>query len=100
MLFYLFYNINKLQDQNCENEEANTSNNSLRRKLFSNHDDSQDEFHSPLTMSPVKPDTSPITYNLSPPQSGMFFHCTPLRVCINSTLLKVMKNKWLYYIKV
>ncbi|NP_001122572.1 protein aurora borealis [Nasonia vitripennis] len=71
---------NFTQDQNCENEEANSSNNSLRRKLFSNHDDSQDESNSSIDLSPVKSD-NPLIHNLSPPQTGMFFHGTPLRSC-------------------
>ncbi|KAJ8667073.1 hypothetical protein QAD02_008735 [Eretmocerus hayati] len=69
---------NFTQDQNCENEEANSSNSSLRRKLFSNHEDSHDDSTNSLSISPVQ-SNSPLIHNLSPPQSGMFFHGTPLR---------------------
>lgn len=63
------------QDQNGpapDTEDANSSNNSLRRKLFFTHDEStEDEDEIPFILSPLKPS--------SPPQSGMFVHGTPLR---------------------
>ncbi|KAK0167598.1 hypothetical protein PV327_004973 [Microctonus hyperodae] len=58
------------QDQNIDNDDANSSNNSLRRKLFFCHDESTEDECS-LILSPIKGDTSP-------PQSGMFAHGTPL----------------------
>jgi hypothetical protein len=70
-----------LQNQNCENEDANTSNTSLRRKLFSNHDDSHIELNNSISKSPEYC-KSPLSGNLSPLQSGMFFHGTPLQVYI------------------
>ena len=78
-----------MQDQNCENEDANSSNNSLRRKLFYDDDHAEEELVDSNVLSPIKSKT-PANYNISPPQSGMFFHGTPLRVCVNSPFLKVI----------
>ncbi|XP_014236583.1 protein aurora borealis [Trichogramma pretiosum] len=78
------------EDQQYDNEEANCSNSSLRRKLFANHDESHNESSDSISLSPVKSEKSDFVsiLNLSPAQSGVFFHGTPLRSCINSTLLK------------
>ncbi|XP_014215138.1 uncharacterized protein LOC106644237 [Copidosoma floridanum] len=69
---------NFTQDQNCETEEANNSNTSLRRKLFFNNDDSQDDSSNSIS-TPPKRSKSPLNHDLSPPQSGMFFHGTPIK---------------------
>ncbi|XP_058791812.1 protein aurora borealis [Phymastichus coffea] len=70
---------NFIQDQNLDNEEINTSNTSLRRKLFfENHNDSHNESSDSEVISPIK-SKSPFGHCLSPPHSGMFFHGTPLR---------------------
>ncbi|CAG5103451.1 Similar to bora: Protein aurora borealis (Drosophila pseudoobscura pseudoobscura) [Cotesia congregata] len=59
------------QDQQVDNDEANSSSNSsLRRKLFFNHDDSiEDDSECSLILSPSK-------INSSPPRSGMMAHGT------------------------
>ncbi|XP_015601357.1 protein aurora borealis [Cephus cinctus] len=59
------------QEQNMENEEANSSNSSLRRKLFFNHDDyAEDDDASSISLSSVKSsDSNGII--CSPLQSGM-----------------------------
>lgn len=61
-----------------ENDDANLSNNSLRRKLFSNHDECADN-ESISSLSPVKMSES-MMLSCSPPQSGMFVHGR-LKVC-------------------
>ncbi|XP_011494526.1 PREDICTED: uncharacterized protein LOC105359598 [Ceratosolen solmsi marchali] len=66
------------QNQNYESDEANISNTSLRRKLFSNNDDSHNESNSSILKSPESC-KSPLSEKLSPLQSGMFFHGTLLQ---------------------
>ncbi|XP_012221144.2 protein aurora borealis [Linepithema humile] len=65
--FYVF-----TQEQNTENDDANLSNNSLRRKLFFNHDECANN-ESIASLSPVKMSES-MLLSCSPPQSGMFVH--------------------------
>ncbi|XP_012270643.1 protein aurora borealis [Orussus abietinus] len=66
------------QDQNVETDDINSSNNSLRRKLFFNHNDHSDDDEDNLSMSPMSLHGS-LGIENSPPQSGMFAHGTPLR---------------------
>ncbi|XP_011877501.1 PREDICTED: protein aurora borealis [Vollenhovia emeryi] len=62
-----------------ECEDVNSSNNSLRRKLFFCHDEGTDtESESLKSLSPVQMSKS-MTLACSPPQSGMFVHGTPLK---------------------
>nr|XP_003704094.1 PREDICTED: protein aurora borealis isoform X1 [Megachile rotundata]XP_012142440.1 PREDICTED: protein aurora borealis isoform X1 [Megachile rotundata] len=64
------------QDQNVESDDANSSNNSLRRKLFCNQEDClDDKEESSVYLSPVKSLILPS----SPPQSGMLVNGAPLR---------------------
>lgn len=65
------------QEQNTEGDDVNLSNNSLRRKLFFNHEEYTDN-DSFISLSPVKTGNS-MTLSCSPPQSGMFVHGTPLK---------------------
>ncbi|XP_050453036.1 protein aurora borealis isoform X2 [Cataglyphis hispanica] len=65
------------QEQNTDGDDINLSNNSLRRKLFFNHDECTDN-DSFISLSPVKTGNS-MTLSCSPPQSGMFVHGTPLK---------------------
>ncbi|XP_076162836.1 aurora kinase A activator-like protein bora [Ptiloglossa arizonensis] len=66
------------QEQNIESDDANSSNNSLRRKLFFNHDDCmQNEEETSVYLSPVKMNGS--LMSSSPPQSGMLVHGSPLK---------------------
>lgn len=67
------------KEQNTDGDDINLSNNSLRRKLFFNHDECTDN-DSFISLSPVKTGNS-MTLSYSPPQSGMFVHGTPLKVC-------------------
>lgn len=69
MLTNIFLCIQK--EQNTDGDDVNLSSNSLRRKLFFNHDECTDN-DSFISLSPVKTG--------SPPQSGMFVHGTPLKV--------------------
>ncbi|CAL7952088.1 unnamed protein product [Xylocopa violacea] len=67
------------QEQNIENEDANSSNSSLRRKLFSNHEDCVDnKENTSVSFSPIKMNES-LMLSSSPPQSGMLTHGPPLR---------------------
>lgn len=77
----------KLQDQNVDNEDANSSNSSLRRKLFFNHEDctEDEEEESSFSLSPSKLHGSVL--QSSPPQSGMLNHGTPLGVRKPESLL-------------
>lgn len=77
MLTEIFLCIQK--EQNTDGDDVNLSYNSLRRKLFFNHDECTDN-DSFISLSPVKTSTS-MTLSCSPPQSGMFVHGTPLKVC-------------------
>ncbi|CAK9797412.1 Protein aurora borealis [Anthophora plagiata] len=62
------------QEQNVESDDANSSNNSLRRKLFFNHEDYvENETDSSVCLSPVKINGS-LILSSSPPQSGMLVH--------------------------
>ena len=66
------------QEQNVESDDANSSNNSLRRKLFFTHDDClEDEDESSVCLTPVKMNGS-LILSSSPPQSGMLVHGAPL----------------------
>ncbi|XP_020292287.1 uncharacterized protein LOC109858953 [Pseudomyrmex gracilis] len=70
------------QDQNeqsTDNEEANVSNSSLRRKLFFAHDECHNDDESIASLSPLKVSES-MRLSCSPPQSGMFVHGTPLKM--------------------
>ncbi|KAL0130686.1 hypothetical protein PUN28_002367 [Cardiocondyla obscurior] len=64
------------QEQNIDNDDINSSNNSLRRKLIFCQNESDDE--SFTSLSPVKMNESMIL-PCSPPQSGFFVHGTPLK---------------------
>ncbi|XP_026825611.1 protein aurora borealis isoform X2 [Ooceraea biroi] len=67
------------QDQSADNDDANSSNNSLRRKLFFNYEcTADDDNDSTKSLSPVKMSESMILCH-SPPQSAMFVHGTPLK---------------------
>ncbi|XP_076240347.1 aurora kinase A activator-like protein bora [Calliopsis andreniformis] len=67
------------QEQNVESDDANSSNNSLRRKLFFNHEDCvENEEETSICLSPVKMEGSLILPS-SPPQSGMLVHGAPLK---------------------
>jgi len=68
------------KEQNVDCDDANSSNNSLRRKLFACQDESTDNDNSFTSLSPVKTSESMVLV-YSPPQSGMFVHGTPLKVC-------------------
>ncbi|XP_014482836.1 PREDICTED: protein aurora borealis [Dinoponera quadriceps] len=65
--FYTF-----TQEQNADNEDINLSNNSLRRKLFFNHEYTDDD-ESVASLSSVEMNGSMVLSG-SPPQSGMFIH--------------------------
>ncbi|XP_017762083.1 PREDICTED: protein aurora borealis [Eufriesea mexicana] len=65
-----------IQEQNVESDDANSSNNSLRRKLFFNHEDCIDNDKDCLF--PVEINES-LVLSSSPPQSGMLLHGTPLK---------------------
>ncbi|XP_060827329.1 protein aurora borealis [Bombus pascuorum] len=73
-----------IQEQNVESDDANSSNSSLRRKLFFNLDDCVDneENSSISSSSPVKMDGS-LVLSSSPPQSGMLIHGTSLKCSPN-----------------
>lgn len=75
MLTNIFLRIQK--EQNTDGDDINLSSNSLRRKLFFNHDECTDN---DSFISPVKTGTS-MTLSCSSPQSDMFVHGTPLKVC-------------------
>lgn len=70
------------QEQSADNDDANSSNNSLRRKLFAFQecaDGGGDENdNSTTSLSPVRMTQSMLQYH-SPLQSAMFVHGTPLR---------------------
>ncbi|KOC60874.1 Protein aurora borealis [Habropoda laboriosa] len=67
------------QEQNVESDDANSSNNSLRRKLFFNHEDFvENEEDSSVCLSPVKINGS-LVLSSSPPQSGMLVHGAALK---------------------
>ncbi|XP_012261183.2 protein aurora borealis [Athalia rosae] len=68
------------QEQHSENDEANLSNSSLRRKLFFSQEDSpEDERYSSMSLSPVKSHGSmDFGVNSSPTQSGMLQNGHPL----------------------
>ncbi|XP_034191049.1 aurora kinase A activator-like protein bora [Osmia lignaria lignaria] len=67
------------QDQNVENDDANLSNNSLRRKLFFNQDDSlEDKEETSVYSSSVKMNGS-LVLSSSPPESGMLIHGAPVK---------------------
>ena len=82
----------KFQDQNIDNEEANLSNSSLRRKLFFNHEETSDDEDS-FCLSPV-PGHASILLQSSPPGTGIV-HGTPLMVkpIVNSTPKHEKKTK-------
>lgn len=68
------------KEQNVDNDDVNSSNNSLRRKLFFCHDGGTDNDNESFTsLSPVK-NNELMVLPCSPPQSGMFVHGTPLKV--------------------
>lgn len=68
------------QEQNVDADDANSSNGSLRRKLFFNNEDCLDNEGDSSTncLSPVKMNESRILPS-SPLQSGMFAHGPPLK---------------------
>ncbi|KYN07729.1 PREDICTED: uncharacterized protein LOC108779198 [Cyphomyrmex costatus] len=68
------------QEQNADYDDANLSNNSLRRKLFVCQDEGTDN-ESFMSLSPVKTSESMLLVH-SPPQSGMFVHGTPLKTLL------------------
>ncbi|XP_070153366.1 protein aurora borealis [Polyergus mexicanus] len=72
------------QEQSTDGDDVNLSNNSLRRKLFFNHDECTDN-DSFISLSPVKTGNSK-TLSCSPPQSGMFVHGTPLKRLLQTRL--------------
>lgn len=77
------------KEQNADFDDANSSNNSLRRKLFVCQDESTvNDNESFTSLSPVKTSESMVLV-YSPPQSGMFVHGTPLKVC--GKLYKIIK---------
>ncbi|XP_032667546.1 uncharacterized protein LOC116842431 [Odontomachus brunneus] len=63
------------QEQNVDNEDVNSSNNSLRRKLFPNYEGADNDNESISSLSSVEMNGSIIS-SCSPPQSGMFIHGT------------------------
>ncbi|KAG5327652.1 BORA protein, partial [Pseudoatta argentina] len=72
------------QEQNVDCDDANSSNNSLRRKLFACQDESTDNDNDSFTsLSPVKTSESMVLV-YSPPQSGMFVHGTPLKMLLQT----------------
>ncbi|XP_018057531.1 PREDICTED: protein aurora borealis [Atta colombica] len=71
------------QEQNVDCDDANSSNNSLRRKLFACQDESTDNDNSFTSLSPVKTSESMVLV-YSPPQSGMFVHGTPLKMLLQT----------------
>lgn len=71
------------QEQNVDCDDANSSNNSLRRKLFACQDESTDNNDSFTSLSPVKTSESMVLV-YSPPQSGMFVHGTPLKMLLQT----------------
>jgi len=69
------------KEQNADSDDINSSNNSLRRKLFFCHDEGTDNDNESFTsLSPVTMSES-MALSCSPPQSGMFVHGTALKVC-------------------
>ncbi|KYQ59044.1 Protein aurora borealis [Trachymyrmex zeteki] len=72
------------QEQNADFDDANSSNNSLRRKLFVCQDESTvNDNESFTSLSPVKTSESMVLV-YSPPQSGMFVHGTPLKMLLQT----------------
>ncbi|KYN44897.1 hypothetical protein ALC56_00893, partial [Trachymyrmex septentrionalis] len=72
------------KEQNVDCDDANSSNNSLRRKLFACQDESTDNDNDSFTsLSPVKTSKSMVLV-CSPPQSGMFVHGTPLKMLLQT----------------
>lgn len=67
------------KEQNTDNEDINSSNNSLRRKLFFNHENTDNDDESIASLSSVEMNGSMVLSG-SPPQSGMFTHGA-LKVC-------------------
>lgn len=68
------------KEQNVDSDDVNSSNSSLRRKLFFCHDEGTDNDNESFTsLSPVKISES-MALSCSPPESGMFVHGTPLKV--------------------
>ncbi|KAF3429679.1 hypothetical protein E2986_02192 [Frieseomelitta varia] len=66
-----------VQEQNVDNDDANSSNSSLRRKLFFNCEDYVDNDED-STSSSVNINES-VILSSSPPQSGMLIHGSPLK---------------------
>ncbi|KAI4501120.1 hypothetical protein M0802_003923 [Mischocyttarus mexicanus] len=72
---YLTFN----KEQNIDNDDANLSTNSLRRKLFFNLTEcTEDEEQSSFVVSPMKINISPM-FHKSPPESGMLLYGSPLK---------------------
>ncbi|XP_046423434.1 uncharacterized protein LOC124181173 isoform X1 [Neodiprion fabricii] len=69
------------EQQQVENDEANLSNSSLRRKLFFNHDDNlEDDQYSLMSLSPVQSHgLMKLGVTCSPTQSGMLLEGLPLK---------------------
>ncbi|XP_076640533.1 aurora kinase A activator-like protein bora [Colletes latitarsis] len=67
------------QEQNIESDDANSSNNSLRRKLFFNNDDYMENGdETSVYLSPIQVNGS-LVLSSSPPQSGMLIHGAPIK---------------------
>ncbi|XP_011699998.1 PREDICTED: protein aurora borealis [Wasmannia auropunctata] len=72
------------QEQNADNDDINSSNNSLRRKLFFCQDEGADTDKESFTsLSPMKMNES-MELPYSPPQSGMFVHGVPLKMLVQT----------------
>lgn len=68
-------------NKNIDNDDANLSTNSLRRKLFFNLTEcTDDEEQSSFLVSPIKMNLSSM-FCKSPPESGMFYYGSPLKKC-------------------
>ncbi|XP_014601981.1 PREDICTED: protein aurora borealis [Polistes canadensis] len=68
-------------NKNIDNDDANLSTNSLRRKLFFNLTEcTDDEEQSSFLVSPIKINLSSM-FCKSPPESGMFYNGSPLKKC-------------------
>ncbi|XP_017886946.1 protein aurora borealis [Ceratina calcarata] len=67
------------QEQNVDTDDANSSNSSLRRKLFFNNEDCVDnEGDSSSCLSPIEINES-LLRSSNPPQSGMLAHGPPFK---------------------
>ncbi|XP_015171436.1 PREDICTED: protein aurora borealis [Polistes dominula] len=76
-----YFKFNENEEPNTDNDDANLSYNSLRRKLFFNFNEcTDDEEQSSFLVSPIKMNLSSI-FCKSPPESGMFHNGSPLKKC-------------------